>query len=240
MMSTPNENARAILAAFRDQLIEIRPQISAIDFEIKQFSSNIYDVIFRSGERACKFIYFYDERIDPNLKFEWDQSFLFRVQSSEIAYLADLMSSWLCEQAMPSLMQQRFPELEIGELASYYEAGKPILGEFITSWNAIEQFYDTFEGKFVPEAKALIAQMRSRGYDQKLRAGQSLWTLVLSRSRRHGLRRDQSSICFFFHEKSMSLHTSFGDEYLESDFGPIAFTTEVEEWLERLVREPID
>jgi hypothetical protein len=62
--------------------------------------------------------------------------------------------------------------------------------EFLESWDFIERFVadlsaypDYKSGKQMLE---LITRLRALGYDRKLRAGQSLTTLILSRSRKHG------------------------------------------------------
>ncbi|MFL0094154.1 hypothetical protein V2574_05435 [Tenacibaculum maritimum] len=41
-------------------------------------------------------------------------------------------------------MTNQFPEIQFGLLAEYYEKGKGIKGEFIESWNSIEEFYCSF------------------------------------------------------------------------------------------------
>ena len=45
----------------------------------------------------------------------------------------------------------------------------------------------------------------NRLFPGKLRAGQSLFALVVSRSRLHGLRPDQPSVCFWLHEGLMDI-----------------------------------
>jgi len=79
-----------------------------------------------------------------------------------------------------------------------FEQGNPIVDEFIESWNSIERFYDEIAFPSAPQIRTLIATLRDRGYDRSLRAGQSLWMLVVSRSRHHGLREDQPRIVFWF------------------------------------------
>ena len=63
--------------------------------------------------------------------------------------------------------------------------------EFQQSWDEIERFYReellTKENwQWIRPILALLGQLREAGYDQVLRAGQSLYTLVLSRCREHG------------------------------------------------------
>lgn len=62
-------------------------------------------------------------------------------------------------------------------------------GEFVASWDAMESFYDDVERKS-PGCSggvgALLGEIREAGFDQLLRAGQSLTTLILTRAKRHG------------------------------------------------------
>jgi hypothetical protein len=69
---------------------------------------------------------------------------------------------------------------------------------FIESWIEAEEFYaDLFSHKgwdYVKPIMPLIDSLRQKGYDKSLRAGQSLYTFVLSRSINWGLRQDQHSL----------------------------------------------
>lgn len=73
-----------------------------------------------------------------------------------------------------------------------------IEAEFLKSWDKIEEFYsDLFSYKgwdYTKPIMPVISQLRSMGYDKTLRAGQSLYTFVLSRSRNWGLKDDQHSL----------------------------------------------
>jgi hypothetical protein len=112
--------------------------------------------------------------------------------------MGNLLKRWICDNAMPSAMRREFPWLMIGELADYYERGAPIEGEFIHSWDRIEEFYNTDHFSFRGRVLPLLRQLRDEGYARKLRAGQSMWTFILSRSRRNCLRATQSRIEFRF------------------------------------------
>lgn len=67
---------------------------------------------------------------------------------------------------------------------------------FESSWDVVEAFFERQAAAttWVRPMFALVQQMRSAGYDRRLRAGQSLNSLGLSRSRQHGLRADQSNL----------------------------------------------
>jgi len=69
---------------------------------------------------------------------------------------------------------------------------------FIKSWDDIENFYVdllSYEGwDHVKPVQDLIKQLRALGYGKLLRAGQSIYVLVLSRSKNWGLRDNQHRI----------------------------------------------
>jgi hypothetical protein len=135
---------------------------------------------------------------------------------------------------MPSALKQEFDWLDIGKLASYYEAGRGIEGEFVVSWDKIELFYRDFAR--VPD---MIAQMRMAGFDKTLRVGQSLYTFIVSRARRHGLRSDQPHITFDFSPDSMRVWVHF-DKVREVSFASIEYNSEVEALLKELEQYPIE
>jgi hypothetical protein len=84
----------------------------------------------------------------------------------------------------------------------------------------------------------MIHAMREAGYDRRLRAGQSMTSLGLSRSRRHGLLRDQPCIWLEFHHGAMNVHAKFaGVRWIGR---PVDFTAEVRQLLDRLACFDID
>jgi hypothetical protein len=89
---------------------------------------------------------------------------------------------------------------------------KELTSKFKTSWDEIERFYDYFivshpGYEWLLPIKGLIRDIRARGYDQHLRAGQALHSLVLSRSREHGLRFDQPRLSIWpLEDGQMEVH----------------------------------
>jgi hypothetical protein len=77
-------------------------------------------------------------------------------------------------------------------------AESPIELDFKKSWDDIEEFYiDLFTHKgwdYVKPIQNVIKLLRTLGYDKLLRAGQSIYMLVLSRSRHWGLRNEQHRV----------------------------------------------
>jgi hypothetical protein len=193
------------LLHIRDGIVEFAPALQSCN-ELRNLGSGIYSLWFRNAGRSA-LIYFYAKNEAPNVICHWDECALFSFIASDSAALGTVLRRWLVEKAMPSVMRREFSWLAIGELADYYERGNPIEGEFIHSWNEIERFYDSEHFSAKAPVLRFISQLRLAGYDRKLRAGQSMWTFILSRSRRHGLRADQARIQFEFsrHEDSMEI-----------------------------------
>lgn len=139
---------------------------------------------------------------------------------------------------MPSALAREFSGVQIGQLARYYEEGRPVEGEFLVSWDEVEKFYR----RLPPPAEKmlqLIADMRQAGYDKMLRAGTSLWRLVVSRSRRHGLRTDQPWIGFAIRGNDMDVLVNMDGEEMLSGL-EIAFTSRIDARLKRLAEKTID
>ena len=67
----------------------------------------------------------------------------------------------------------------------------PVEREIIQSWDKVERFYKSdsdFPLKFI--VLRFIASLRRAGYDPELHAGQSMYSLVLSRSQQDAARND--------------------------------------------------
>jgi len=117
--------------------------------------------------------------------------------------------------------------------------------DFLVSWDYIERhftFYMSFEGwEWLSPIHHFIAQLRERGYDKQLRAGQSLLLFILSRSRQHGLRSEQA--CLFvelLREGGMTVYYSDSSEKITIEMQSIELTKELEELIARLLAQPID
>jgi hypothetical protein len=164
---------------------------------------------------------------------------MFRWRSGDAARLAPALRRWLCDRAVPSAMAAEFDWVRPGPVARFYEEGRPVEGEFVTSWDGIEGFYRGTDAPFLTSVLDLVRDIRRAGCDRTLRAGQSLWTLVVSRSRRHGLRDDQPYLAFQFRPGGMDVVGRVeGDERLSVPV--IGLTPAVEAALRRLAARPID
>jgi hypothetical protein len=205
--------------------------------EIRHHTSDLYDLWFNAKDRACK-VFYYGKKRFPEAFFFWDECNLFRFPVENRALFRELLERWLCDDAMPSALAREFACVQVDSLARYYEEGRPVEGEFLLSWDAIEEFYRR-KSPLGPKGQRLITDMRKAGYDKVLRAGTSMWTLMLSRSRRHGLRNDQPSIAFVIGDDDMDVLVRIeGEETLPGI--EIAFTPRIDAMLKRLAEQEID
>ena len=106
------------------------------------------------------------------------------------------------------------------------------------SWDAIEQYYSEDAGDYYKAVRDLIHAMREAGYDRLLRAGQSMASFGLSRSRSQGLRDGQPRMWFDIGSTEMDVDANFASGSLQQH--PIQLTEEVSQLLEALAKHEID
>ncbi len=210
---------------------------SGVNSELTVTGSGVSHLWYRTDTRAAHVQYVLQAEA-PEAIFYWDESEMFRFRAADCTALGAILSRWLGGNAPPSSLRSEFPWLEIGRLADYYEKGRPVEGEFLESWDRMER---TYEGSRFPKTLILpfIADLRRAGYDHKLRAGQSMWSLIVSRSRRARLRPDQALVSFQFHGETMELFTSI-DREERIPVLPIKVSDSVVGVLDRLAERPID
>ena len=122
---------------------------------------------------------------------------------------------------------------------------------FVRSWDAMERRSALgtrgFPVELAEPIRALVQEMRRRGYDRRFRAGMAAHNIVLSRSAEHGLRNDQLNVSIWvnrhfltgFEDKRMEVYCGPGDRvhFVEESYG---LTPRLEAALEDLARAPID
>jgi hypothetical protein len=227
--------------ALTEQIIGFYPEIASFaEYELRSEFGDLYELFFYNKERRCLFKYWGRNEL-PDCFFDWDNCNLLKVQNGNIEQLALAMKRWLCDFAMPSAMEREFSWLNFGKLGYYYEQGRGIEGEFVVSWDKIEGFFQRFSSKlaWVPEALTFIRQLRQHGYDHTLRAGQSLTTFILSRSRRHGMKPEQPYIVFGFRNDGIQI-TTYVDGTKTLNFPVIELNEEINTELKKLEAKEID
>lgn len=113
---------------------------------------------------------------------------------------------------------------------------------FMERWLKMEQFFSPHlsgdEWK-IPVLK-FLQDLRELGYDKKLRAGQSLYNFIVSRSIHHGLKKEQPRIRFIFNRKGgMSIRCWIKGETITFEQDSIELTPQLQDLLDKLVEEPI-
>jgi hypothetical protein len=191
---------------------------------------------FKNANRCCAYQFWGYE--PPKILFMWDDCVLFKFHTEDFSRLAEAIRLWVLGKAMPSVMNQQFPWFEPTQLSQHYEAGTGVKGEFLESWSRTEEFFSSIKYPEAKNALKFIANLRQKGFDQTLRAGQSLTVLVVSRSRRHGLRSNQTAIFFFFSATGTKL--SNPSTNVEMDFDGFEVHSDIERQLRLLEVSSID
>ncbi len=222
-----------------DDLSDALPAFAtAVTRELRDHGSDIWDLALSVGDRSCAFS-FHGKNEFPDAQLGWDGCPLIKFNANDWPHFVRIFDLWVIKRAMPSAMRSQFPGLTFRRAAEFYERGQGIQGEFVESWDHIEAFFS--RAVHTPsQIVDLLREMRGKGFDVNLRAGQSLYSLVLSRSRRHGLRQEQPSLVFHFHRNStmdVVISEQGGERTL---LLPIGMTQPLEEALTRLAALDID
>ncbi|CAM4114076.1 MULTISPECIES: hypothetical protein [Flavobacterium] len=116
---------------------------------------------------------------------------------------------------------------------------KQIEKDFIESWNLIENFYQGYNDDKRPfnlDALRLIKEMRNLGLDKDLRTGQSLWFLLLSRNRNHGLDKEPHLQITFLGENKMVINSNFNGEKVSKEI-EVNYKGYFEDMINKLLKE---
>ncbi|MGL6138023.1 MAG: hypothetical protein ACRC2M_12060 [Planktothrix sp.] len=222
--------------------------------KIQRYFSDGYELWFKSDDRAVYIGYNHQNKI-LDACCSGDNALLFKLKTQDRKSLAKLLNRWLCDRALPSQIQTEFPWVEMGNLADFYEKGNLFEGELLESWNSIENFYESYRICLGNELTDLmikfIKSMRQEGYDRHLRAGQSVYYLNLSRSRKHGS-LGRSHISFWGEYDSFNGYNGYKEiQCLRVDYSidcavsqqfeedQISLTPRIRQILNQLVEQPL-
>lgn len=223
------------------RVLNLYPELGQeADSKLTQDEFSTWHYAIKKDNRCCELIGFgvnepisFNFKVEDTLLFESDRNF---------EDLITMVKHWLIDEWPPSKLEANFLDLDTGKLAKYYEEGRLIEGELVVSWDNIEHFFTDTNFEYFPakyKILDLIRSMRAKGYDHHLRAGQSLYFLVLSRSRRHGLQTDQSFMQFDYPDEMLRVNIVINGES-NTLLTKIAYTPELELLLEKLKDCPID
>lgn len=116
--------------------------------------------------------------------------------------------------------------------------------DFQDSWDKMDEFFhrlvETYHWEGHRPIFNILAEMRQRGYDKQLRAGQSMSTFVLTRARNHHYRAHHGRIRLDV--KSTGLQVNYykkDEEKIEIVTDSFDYTDEIDALIQRLLQEPI-
>jgi hypothetical protein len=198
-----------------------------------------FDYTLTIGDRAIR--YYIDGYSNPpkngfGFKFLWDECPMFYAYKEDLNVFKPLIVDWLIKNKNPSEIIKLYPWIDLYTIATYYEKGEGVTGEFIESWDHVEMFYSEMEFHLTERILCFIKSVRAKGFDKSLRAGTSLYSLILSKSRRHGLRQDQPSIMFSFGDEGIYIHS---DTHNRTFFEGFTVTDDILQLIESLNEVPI-
>lgn len=199
-------------------------------------SGDTHHLRFAAGDRAIR-LSFYARNPHPDAFLLWDDCPLVQTTVLYPPTFAVIVHRWLVDRSAPSEMHADFPWLLLHPEAPYYEEGRPIEGEFIVSWDRVEDRYAE-HGRGAAPILSLLAALRSAGLAERLRAGTSNDALLLSRARRHGLRPEQPFVALRFRQGTLRADAPFAG--VADREHPLTASPELLGLLQELAALPID
>lgn len=189
------ENRRRLEGLLQAALAEQPLLERAAQWKIDRIGCDLHDLTILVEDRMVE-VKFYGKNDNPDAYFQWEGCTLAKWRVDP-PLLGNLMVRWLVEREAPTDLNNQL-NVDVYPVASFYEQGRGVEGEFLLSWDHLESFYRQSQFPQSAFAQRYIASLRQRGFDASLRAGQSLWRTIVSRSRRHGLRDDQAFVMLDF------------------------------------------
>ncbi|WP_299105869.1 hypothetical protein [uncultured Tenacibaculum sp.] len=221
--------------------------------ELRKIDSNKINIIsdfsfedhieLKDKDRGCRIYPYHFSSEIPKYEFEWDDCPLFKISSNDIKRQVEIIKSWVLNKTLPSKIQTQFPEIRLNKLAEYYQKGEGIKGEFIESWDILEN--SRIQGlsiEYYEEAKdelKLVQEMRKFNLDESLRIGSQLSVLILSRAKRQGIDEDKPQIrIVFLGDNKMRIYPNLNNnrKSIESE---VKYKGYLEEMIKELLKEEI-
>lgn len=227
------------LQHLRSYLNRSHPSLNFIEENALIGAGSFAQLVFRHHERKC-IVYYCGSQPNPCQEYYWGSALLFQVFSLGREHIGRIITLWVADEAMPSVILSEFPIIQMRANALYYELGKFWEGDIALSWECVESDYHNRYGwqKKVAVLE-LIHQLKELGWHTKFRAGTSLSTLVLSRARHHGLKEGHHwvAIAFdFIGNAEMQIISSYG---VKKAYDHIAYNEDLDNLLRRLELEPV-
>lgn len=223
-----------IIKEFEKNWLTKYPNLENTNRVIDNRGSGIIRFEINNDNRAC---WFATTGANKELSFGFsiDKCMLFE-SKAENNEIPEVLNRFLIEKENLSSLSKEFNWIISNDLVKAYENGNGIEGEFIESWNSIVRFYKEINEDYINDVLTFISDLRSKGFDKTLRAGQSLYRFILSKSRRHGLTENQKYLAFSFQKDKMIIRNNKNDEM---NFNKIELNSEIENLLNKLNQQPI-
>lgn len=187
------------------------PELSTLSRALEHQGSGIIRYELSNNNRSCVSTGVGD-RGDLYFQFFWDECPLFETEAVR-EETAEVLKRYLIDREAPSSLNKEFSWIPTNSLTDSHEKGNRTEGEFIESWKSIVRFYEGFPQTSLPEKDQilqLLHALKKQGFEKTIRTGQSATTLILSRSKRHGLRKNQRFLAFEFRNNTIHLTTENG------------------------------
>jgi len=211
------------------------PNLENTNRVIDNHGSGIIRYEINNADRACSFTTTGESKVQ-SIGFSIDQCMLFESEAKNDE-IAEVLNRFLIKKENLSSISKDFNWIISNDLVQAYENGNGIEGEFIESWNSITTFYEQINEDYINDVLSFISDLRSKGFDKTLRAGQSLYTFILSKSRRHGLTENQKHLTFSFQKDKMIIRDNKDEEM---SFNKIELNSEVESLINSLNQQIIE
>lgn len=199
-----------------------------------------FENVLEKGKRSC--IIESDKRsLTGECSFLFQQIRIFRVRNIDIGRLSLMMKNWLEKEWSPKRMKRKYSEiglLRYLELFHWWNRPSEQKMIYLRDWEKIEDFY---RERFIDSTRIIsfLEEIKNLGYTEHLRPGTSMESLMISRSKNYGLRRDQKSITLNFLQRkpSLQLVTIAG---VQMEFEEIEFNSQIDKEFQKLLGEPIN
>ena len=218
---------------------------SGAHWNLQRDMCDMHKLTVVAGDRSVRVAHSKDANSNAYVYLEWDGCALVRA-AVDPSNLGRVLKHWLLARESLSKVGAVHPNVKVLRFAWFCEEGRGVEEDFLVSWYNLESFYmeDYMEKPLFEHASValqFIASLRRLGFDRSLRAGQSLWGMIVSRSRWDGLKTGQVFIMLDFQRDHVELSGRLKKRVVKSVIcqEPEA-SAEVISLLQELAAHPID
>lgn len=232
------DEEKRLITAIDEALVKYEPQLAGVDRQLTDQGSGSYYYKLSANDRSCR-LSGYGEMQPVRFTFYWNGDNLFEAGNNDLQQMAAALKCWLVDRIAPSVLADGFSWISVSEFAFYHERGEAVKGAFLESWKETAKLLGSIPIPESPPLVRLMQEIGEQGYHEKIRAGQSVGRLILSRSRYDGLRDEQEIIMIIILPESneMAVFDMNNNLLLKSVIG---FSDALQQLLDRLVMLEVD